>query len=159
VSSGDRRDATDAYIASVVADFLRQKLLEQKASFTFETVMSSPDKVKLLERAQSLGYRTYLYYIATDDPAINVSRVRNRVAVGGHPVPEDKITSRYYRSLDLLIEAIRHSNRAYLFDNSAHQHARTWLAEITDGRALEMKTDWMPGWFKRAVWDKSNPLT
>lgn len=51
----------NAYHASVAADFLRHKLLEQRVSFSFETVMSSPDKVALLEKAQALGYRTYLY--------------------------------------------------------------------------------------------------
>lgn len=144
----------NAYLASVVADFIRQRLLAQKVSFTFETVMSSPDKVDLLRKAQSLSYRTYLYYIATDDPEINISRVRNRVALGGHAVPEDKIASRYKRSLDLLMEAIRHTDRAYIFNNSSHQQDRTWLAEITDGHVLEMKTDRMPAWFMRAVWDK-----
>ena len=29
--------------------------------------------------------------------------------MGVHPVPEDKIVSRHYRSLDLLSEAIRYS--------------------------------------------------
>ena len=149
--------AVNAYFASVAADFLRQKLLAQRTSFTFETVMSAPDKVTLLEKAQQLGYRTYLYYIATDDPEINISRVRSRVKQGGHDVPEDKIVSRYARSLDLLMAAIRYSNRAYIFDNSTHEQARTWLAEVTNGKILEMKTDQMPAWFKRAVWDKISP--
>jgi predicted ABC-type ATPase len=150
------RGAASPYLASVLADFLRRKLLAGKISFTFETVMSSPDKVALLQTAQRLGYRTYLYYIATDDPEINISRVRNRVRLGGHPVPEDKIVSRYARSLNLLTEAIAYTNRAYIFDNSTHDPDRnkTWLAEITDGHLLEMKTDQMPAWFKRAVWDK-----
>lgn len=142
----------NAYFASVAADFLRHKLIEAGTAFTFETVMSSPDKVVLLQKAQQQGYRTYLYYVATEDPIINISRVQHRVKMGGHSVPEDKIVSRYERSLDLLVEAIRHTNRAYIFDNSKHQHI--WLAEITDGRVLEMKTDRMPAWFKRTVWDK-----
>ena len=149
--------AVNAYFASVIADFLRCKLLERRIPFTIETVMSSPDKVKLLETAQRLGYRTYLYYIATDDPEINISRVRNRVRQGGHDVPEDKIVSRYGRSLNLLMDAIAHTNRAYIFDNSTQDQTRTWLAEVTDGRVLEMRTDLMPAWFKRAVWDKINP--
>ena len=146
--------AANPYLASVLADFLRRKLLAGRISFTFETVMSSTDKVEILKTAQRLGYRTYLYYIATDDPEINVSRVRNRVRLGGHPVPEDKIVSRYARSLNLLRDAIAYTNRAYIFDNSTHDQDRTWLAEITDGHMLEMKTDQMPAWFKRAVWDK-----
>ena len=92
----------NAYVASAAADFLRQNLMTAKVSFTLETVMSHPDKITLLEKARQSDYRTYLYYIATDDPAINISRVRNRVKQGGHPVPEDKIVSRYERSLSLL---------------------------------------------------------
>jgi hypothetical protein len=94
--------ASNAYFASVAADFIRQKLIHNSKSFTFETVMSFPDKIDLLRKAQSRGYRTYLYYVATDDPSINISRVHHRVSVGGHTVPEDRIISRYYRSLDLL---------------------------------------------------------
>ncbi len=147
----------NAYFASVAADFLRQKLLQQRVSFSFETVMSSPDKVALLEKAQQLGYRTYLYYIATDDPTINVARVKARVNLGGHDVPEDKIVSRYARSLDLLMPAVKHTNRAYLFDNSRHGGERLWVAEITDGQDLELKCDPMPLWFQKAVWEKVQP--
>lgn len=71
---------------------------------------------------------------------------------GGHPVPEDKIVSRYSASLELLLDGIRCSNRAYIFDNSNHQ--QTFVAESTDGKVLEMKTAAMPGWFKWAIWDK-----
>jgi hypothetical protein len=72
-----RRVKVNSYFASVAGDFLRQMFLEQKASFTLETVMSHHSKVELLMQAQTLGYRTYLYFVATDDPAINISRVRN----------------------------------------------------------------------------------
>lgn len=149
--------AVNSYLASVAVDFLRQKLIERQVSFTFETVMSHPGKVELLEQAQRAGYRTYLYFIATDDPEINISRVRSRVKLGGHDVPEDRIAARYHRSLGLLMDAIRHSNRAYVFDNSGHNQQHTWLAEITDGRELELKTDQMPAWFKQAVMDKIAP--
>ena len=47
---------------------------------------------------------------------------------------------------------IRHSNRAYIFDNSGH--SKIWLAEVSDGKFLTMKTDRMPEWFKTAVWDR-----
>jgi len=146
----------NAYLASVAVDFLRRKLLERKATFTFETVMSHEGKVALLAQAQRAAYRTYLYYVATDDPDINVSRVRNRVGLGGHPVPEDKIVSRYHRSLDLLIEAVKHTNRAYIFDNSTDNADRelAWVAEVTEGRALELKTNRIPSWFKRSVVDR-----
>ncbi len=148
----------NAYYASVAADFLRRKLLERRVSFSFETVMSSPDKVELLKQAQTLGYRTYLYYIATEDPSINVARVKARVNLGGHDVPEEKIVSRYSRSLALLLEAVKHTSRTYVFDNSRQGTEHLWVAEITGGRELELKCDPMPLWFQKTVWDKINPF-
>lgn len=147
----------NAYFASVASDFLRRKLLEKQVSFSFETVMSSPDKVELLKQAQILGYRTYLYYIATEDPSINLARVKARVNLGGHDVPEEKIVSRYSRSLALLLEAVKHTNRTYLFDNSRQGTEHLWVAEITEARELELKCDPMPLWFQETVWDKINP--
>ena len=110
-----------------------------------------------LAEAQQSGFRTYLYYIATSDPAINVSRVAHRVALGGHPVPREKIVERYHRSLALLRDAIGYTNRAYIFDNSVNstEQKHTWLAEITDGTKVELKTEKTPAWFVRAVLDKA----
>ena len=150
------RSLMNSYAASAAADFLRQRLFELRSSFTLETVMSHPSKVALLQEAQQRGYRTYLYFIATDDPEINVSRVRSRVRTGGHPVPEDRIVKRYFRSLELLPEAILHTNRAYIFDNSAEGLECTWLAEITEGLEMESRTDQLPRWFRKAVWEKKS---
>lgn len=134
----------NSYFASVCADFIRKKLLEYKKSFTFETVMSSYDKIELLKLSKSLGYRNYLYYISTSDPSINVSRVNNRVSFKGHDVPKDKIISRYYRSLGFLKEAVKLSDRAYIFDNSSDE--KTWICEITDGSNVDFKVDEIPSW-------------
>ena len=136
--------SVDSYFASVCADFIRRKLLEKRVSFTFETVMSSADKIELLKAAKQLGYRTYLYYIATDDYDINIARVKQRVEAGGHNVPENKIIDRYTRSLNNLSKAIKQSDRAYLFDNSGD--ASVWVCEITDGQTIEYKQDAIPSW-------------
>jgi predicted ABC-type ATPase len=146
----------NSYFASVIADFIRHKLLKQEVSFTFESVMSSADKVDFLQKAQRRGFRTYLYYIATDDPIINISRIHNRVRLGGHSVPNNKVMERYERSLSLLPEAIRYTNRAYIFDNSGS--SQFLLAEVTDGSILTIKTNHMPEWFKTAVWNKFTEL-
>jgi predicted ABC-type ATPase len=144
--------SVNSYLASVASDFIRRKLLLSQQTFTFETVMSSPDKVEFLSTAQSSGYRTYLYYVATEDPAINVSRVEIRVRAGGHGVPPEKITTRYHRSLGYLWDAIQHSSRAYVFDNSTVE--AKLIAEITDAESIEIKTESVPAWFKKYVLDK-----
>lgn len=146
-----------SYHTSILADWLRREFLGQRQSFSFETVMSSPDKVELLRLAQESGFRTYLYFVATQSPEINIERVRYRVTQGGHDVPADRIRERYGRSLDLLYDALRHCNRAYLFDNSGAD--RIWVAELTpEGDLLMQATpDQAPAWFFPAVLEKLLP--
>ena len=144
----------NSYVAAILTDWLRRMCIRSGQSFTFETVMSSPDKIDVLEEAKRAGFRIYLYYVATDDPAINQTRVRSRVAAGGHHVPPDKIADRYYRSLNLLRDAIRLSDRAYIFDNSGT--SRIWIAEVTNGSEIEIKYPYIPAWFANSVLDKQN---
>lgn len=141
----------NSYWASVLADLIRHMLLAARISLSFETVMSSPDKIDFLKTAKAAGYRIYLYFVATEHPDINVARVQHRVQTGGHPVDEDKVRARYVRTLGLLSEAVFYTDRAYIFDNSDRE--RIWVAEVTDGAQLEIKTDAMPAWFKAALWD------
>ena len=131
------------------AAFIRSRLLDAGRSFSFETVMSHPGKITLLRDARALGFRTYLYFVATDNVELNVGRVGVRVQVGGHAVPEQKIRERYRRSLDLLPQAVRAADRAFLFDNSTEGHVL--LAETTAGKIAEIhvKEDEMPSWFRR----------
>lgn len=144
--------AVNSYFASVLVDFIRNDLLRRQESFTFETVMSTRTKVDFFCRAREHGFRTYLYYVATEDPEINISRVAHRVTMGKHNVPRNKIIERYHRSLSLLADAVTCADRAYVFDNSDSE--RVWVAEVTDGVELELKTDLMPYWLKTSLLDK-----
>lgn len=140
-------DLISSYLAAMCAEMIRDKLIQRQISFTFETVMSSADKIEILKKAQAAGFKTYLYFVSTKDPIINIDRVRQRYQDGGHNVPEDKIRSRYYRSLDNLLEAVKYSNRAYIFDNSGKEDE--WVAEITDASEVEIKValNALPEWF------------
>lgn len=106
-------------LAQRVADDQRNVCLQRRISFSFETVMSHPSKVEILRGARKLGYQTALYFVATENPSLNVARVAQRVALGGHDVPEDKIRERYTRTLKLLWPAMLEADRFVLFDNSA----------------------------------------
>ena len=143
----------NSYFASVIADFVRRKMVAARRSFTFETVMSSPDKIEFLRAARGDGFRIYLYFVATQDPDINVARVANRVRAGGHDVPRDKILARYTRSLELLSSAIAVADRAYIFDNSS-SHLE-WLAEFENGRLRQQLTASSPLWFEKYALENS----
>jgi len=69
----------DSYIASFISSFLAEKLLETKQSFCFETVMSHYSKIDLLKTAHQTGYKTYLYFVFTDNYKLNEARIKLRV--------------------------------------------------------------------------------
>lgn len=139
----------DSYLAAWVAEFLRHSLLLARQTLTFETVMSHPSKLEFLREARASGYRTYLYFVATNDPSLNVARVQARVAAGGHAVATEKIIDRYHRSLELAKTALKIVDRAYLFDNSGA--APQLVAEITNGREVEYQTDTVPAWIEQVL--------
>jgi predicted ABC-type ATPase len=142
----------NVYVAAMVSDFVRYMMVNQQISFSFETVMSHPGKIDFLQIARERGYKTYLYFIATDDPAINVSRVKNRVQKGGHSVPEQKINERYERSLDLLNGALKTVDRAYILDNSKRRSS-VLFEKKNDGKGyLQVRN--CPRWFEKAVVEK-----
>jgi predicted ABC-type ATPase len=108
----------NSYHASFVASYLVDNLFKTKQSFCFETVMSHISKIRLIENAKNKGYKTYLYYLYTNNVKLNIGRVKLRVQQGEHDVPERKIRDRYTKSISLLPEALKHSDVAYLFDTS-----------------------------------------
>lgn len=144
-----------SYVSALIADFIREKLLSESKSFSFETVMSDERKLDLAKRAKAKGFRVYLYFVATVDPEINVRRVEQRVSLGGHPVDKRLIQKRYTGSLSLLYQMIKLTDRAYLFDNSGTQYEL--VAEITGGSKLEIKDpSKIPNWFYEYVYQKAN---
>ena len=139
----------DSYLAAWVAELLRFRLLATRQSLTFETVMSHPSKLEFLRAARLAGYRTYLYFVATADPAINIARVAVRVAKGGHSVAQDKIVARYRRSLSLLRPALKLTDRAYIFDNSGTEPML--VAEVMNGKEVTFKTAQILHWVNEAI--------
>jgi len=146
--------AINSYYAAVLISAIREYLLRKKISFSFETVMSHPSKIEFLARAKEEGYRTYLYYVATEDPKININRVNIRVSEGGHNVPQDKIISRYKRSLELLKDAVKVVDRSFIFDNSGDIDEQLELAETVreEGELrLYLKCHEVPQWFAESM--------
>ncbi len=149
----DHAIVSNAYTAALITDFVRQMILQTGQSFTFETVMSSSDKIDTIRRAKAVCYFVRLFYVTTRDPEINVSRVANRMQKGGHFVPVDKIHDRYWRSLDNLADALRLADEAYLYDNSTDGRQSLEIAWLQDG-ILTVKADLVPDWYSRYVEQK-----
>lgn len=97
---------------------------------------------------------TKLYFVSTEDPAINVHRVKKvRVPQNGHDVPEEKIVSRYFRSIELLFDAAQHCYQAYFFDNSMEGKQHNLFAHFklnAKGEKVwsKINKDEVPEWFR-----------
>ncbi|MDP5210682.1 hypothetical protein, partial [Microbulbifer sp. 2205BS26-8] len=77
--------------------------------------MSHPSKIEYMVQAKADGFDVMLLFVGINDPKKNVARVADRVKKGGHPVPVDKIISRYKRTMDMLFDAAMTANHALIF--------------------------------------------
>lgn len=111
----------------------RQQALDTLHDHSFETVLSHPSHLDHLRLARTAGFDVIVYFVATDDPLINIGRVANRVQHGGHNVPTDRIESRYFRSLENLGAALSVADEAAIFDNSSTSDPMRLVATLSDG--------------------------
>ena len=96
----------------------RENIL-QGNSFLVETTLSSKGVYqRLVDSARQKGFSVKLAYIATEDPRINMERIAERVARGGHGVPAKDVVRRYYRSLENLGSFFDKANDKIIIDNS-----------------------------------------
>ena len=104
--------------AALLADQKRYDAIECHADLTFETVLSSEYKMEILRRAKQEGYFIKGVFVLTADPRINKSRVKARVADGGHDVDDIKIVRRYEKSLKHIPDLLEVCDILHVYDNS-----------------------------------------
>ena len=100
------------------AEQTREALLAQGESFTMESVLSVERNFDLMRRAKLAGYRIQCIFILTYDPAINIKRVDQRVRLGQHDVPTNKIVTRYWRALEKIPLLLSLCDECLIIDNS-----------------------------------------
>lgn len=112
-----------------------------------ETVNSSDKNFDFYKRCKESGYKMTVILIATDSPEINIKRVEKRVNQGGHGVPQDKIISRYYKSIGNAKPLFAFADKIFIFDNSTDNVVPQicYYKETT----VTCKTDSLPKWFKQ----------
>ena len=139
----------DAYAAARCADSIRRELVKERQSFVFETVLSDPvgDKVAFLKQAAESGYTVVLCFIGIARPDVSEERVAMRVSQGGHDVPNDKLRSRYPRSIENLKLAIRQLPHVLIYDNNDLSTPFRQVAVFEQGHLLDSREP-IPEWLK-----------
>ena len=72
--------------------------------FAFKTTLSGQNYIRFLKQCQNQNYQINLIFFWLNSPDLAIARVRQRVASGGHNIPEDIIIRRYYRGLKNLTQ-------------------------------------------------------
>ena len=124
----------------------RETCLRNKQSLIFETVLSSEGKVDFIRRAREAGYFIRLFFVSTNHPSINSSRIAKRVMKGGHDVPIPKIISRYQKSIVNCKRCAAIADRVYVYDNSVDDVDARLLFRMTNGQPIKQYVEDIPEW-------------
>jgi len=108
-----------------------------------ETTLAGSGILRHMTAARQAGYRIVLHYISVGTPELALDRIRSRVALGGHDIPEVDARRRFARSHANLPVAIERADGVLLYDNTdpdrPHQEVAIlkswawWVAEAVPG--------------------------
>ena len=71
----------------------------RRVDFAFETTLSGKLYVNLFKSLKKKGYKIHIFFLWIPDVDLAVSRIKSRVAQGGHDVPTRDILRRFSRSI------------------------------------------------------------
>ena len=97
-----------------------------------------------------MGYIIELHYIGVDSVEIAKQRIRDRVNVGGHGIPEKDVERRYEESFKNLEVIAPQCDLVALYDNTS-QFRR--FAILKQGNVVVMSRN-VPYWYKSRFIDK-----
>jgi predicted ABC-type ATPase len=82
----------------LVLEQIRQ-FADKGADFAFETTLSGKLYVNLLKSLKKRGYKIHIFFLWIPDVDLAISRIKSRVAQGGHNVPVEDVIRRFGRSI------------------------------------------------------------
>lgn len=94
-------------------------LLSRRENFSVETTLATRSLVGIIQQAKELGYTVVLLYFWLNSSELAIRRVADRVAAGGHNIPEDVIRRRYVMGIRYFFDTYSSiCDRWVLADNS-----------------------------------------
>ena len=113
-----REIATTRLGAGRAAVRLARERMAAGETFGIETTLAGKGALNLIRLARSRDFGVDLVYLGTENVEINLQRIAERVAAGGHDVAEVDVRRRYARSLAHLPIALALVDGFVLIDNS-----------------------------------------
>lgn len=129
----------------------RERCIQDRESFVFETVFSAEDKIDFLIRAKEAGFFIRVFFISTNHPSINAARIAKRVMEGGHDVPIRKIISRYAKSIINCETIAPLVDRLYVYDNSVNGQDAQIQFRLKEGKLEKQYVTDLPDWARNII--------
>ena len=111
----------------------RRDALAAGRSHLVETTLAGSGILHHMAAARQAGYRVVLHYVSVASPERALDRIRSRVALGGHDVPEADVRRRFVRSHANLPAAMARADDALLYDNTDPDRPHREVAILRDG--------------------------
>lgn len=97
--------------------------LKSRVSIGLESTLSGTTHAKLIQHAKTLGYQIELHYLWIPSPELAICRIRQRVKMGGHAIPDDDVKRRFSRSLDHFLNLYAPLADRWTFQDNTQQPA------------------------------------
>ncbi|MXY38694.1 MAG: Zeta toxin family protein [Rhodospirillaceae bacterium] len=127
----------------------RRDALAAGRSHLVETTLAGSGIFRHMTAARREGYRIVLHYVSVASPERALDRIRNRVALGGHDIPEADARRRFARSHANLPAAIARADEVLLYDNTDPDRPHREVAILKDGAWWVAEA--VPGWAAEAL--------
>ena len=101
-----------------------EELARANESFAIETTLSGRGYARHIAALKKKGYRFELIFLWLPSVELAVARVAQRVALGGHTIPEDVIRRRYQAGLNNFFELYQPLADLWKFYDSSRPHPR-----------------------------------
>lgn len=75
-------------------------LIGRFETFCVETTLATRALLKIIADAQAVGYEVTIIYFWVNSPEVAIKRVHDRVATGGHNIPDHVVRRRYVMGLE-----------------------------------------------------------
>jgi len=107
---------------------LLERAIRERLDFAFETTLGGNTITELLLQAAREQHPVHVWFAGLETVELHLERVRQRVAHGGHDIPEAKVRERYARGRENLIRLLPYLASARIYDNSAEADPSTGAA-------------------------------
>ncbi len=123
----------------------RVRLLKAGQPFVYQDATIDS---QIIREAQDSGFDVKVFYIATEDPNLNMGRVLVRVNNGGAFASLARIPDDYAQSMKQLSDVKKVADDLMLFDNTAHGRGHRLVAHFQAGELMKLARS-VPKWAQK----------